>query len=371
MLTDFDRRLMQSRKWRLQAVDLRRHGPQRGTWFVEGIRSKVYKQFFEAGLRTVNVAARCYVRGLGRLTALAAAESADWYIAHTQAALPAASAAAQRWNARLGFDCEDLLAESGTDPSDIVRLIEKRYLPQCDYVSAPSNCIASRLKQDYGIRSTLVLYNVFPLHLADGLVPPEQRPSRSVLRVHWFGQTIGPGRGIEEAVDAIGMIGKNVELHLRGRVSEEYRAAIEAQARRKNVISNIVFHPVVHHNDLVGTMDQFDIGLALERLNHRNYSHTVTNKIFVYLLAGLCVAATDTPGQQEVLEQIPSVGFLCPAGNPQALADGLRRWMRNPDDLRSAQQAAWDTARKRFCWDIEKEKLLQVIQSGARKTLEE
>ena len=31
------------------------------------------------------------------------------------------------------------------------------------------------------------------------------------------------------------------------------------------------------------------------------------------------------------------------------------------DELRGAQQAAWDAARERFCWDIEKEEFLRVL----------
>jgi len=362
MMTECDQRLMQTRKWRLQAVDLRRYGPHWDAWLTETIRSKLSKRLFDVGLRTVRVAIRSYVRGLGRLTALAAAERADWFIAHTQAALPVAVAAALRLKARLGFDCEDLLADARTDPSDIVRLIEKMYLPYCDYVSVPSRCIADRLVRDYGVPAPLVLYNVFPVRLADGLLAPKRRPPRSVLRVHWFGQTVGPHRGIEEAVETVGILGEGVELHLRGRLAEGYRSRIEELARQHCVASKIVFHPLVDHDVLINTMDQFDVGLALERPEHGNYSRTVTNKVFGYLLAGLAVAATNTPGQQEVLEQIPSAGFLYPAGNAHALADGLRRWRCNPDTLRAAQQAAWDAARERLCWDHEKEKLRRVLE---------
>ena len=56
-------------------------------------------------------------------------------------------------------------------------------------------------------------------------------------------------------------------------------------------------------------MEAFDVGLALERPENANYSRTVTNKLFSYLLAGLAVAASDTPGQRQVMSQVPNAGI--------------------------------------------------------------
>jgi glycosyltransferase involved in cell wall biosynthesis len=366
-LTVYDREIMKSRKWRLQAVDLQRHGRHRRAWLIESLRSKMFRWLFDSGLRMDGVANRSYLTGFDRLLALAITEPADWFIAHTQASLPIAAAASRRWKARLGFDCEDLLAENGTDPSDVVRLIEQRFLSTCDYVSVPSQCIGRHLSKAYDIPLPLVLYNVFPLRLAKRLLSPEQRARKATLRLHWFGQTIGVRRGVEEAVEALGILAdENVEMHIRGRITSAFRSSIEAVARSRNVADKIVFHPAVSPEDLIGTMDQFDVGLALERPEQNDYSMTVTNKLLSYLLAGLAVAATDTPGQRELMEQIPAAGFLYPAGNAGALADGLRLWMRDRGTLLGSQKAAWAAARRYFCWDLEKEKLLALLAGNTR-----
>jgi glycosyltransferase involved in cell wall biosynthesis len=357
-----DARLMQTRKWHWQAVDLRKEGASRRAWLVESLRAKASRRAFDAGWRTIKAASLSFVKGIGQLRKLVASEPADWFIAHTQAALPAAAAAARKWNARLGFDCEDLLAELGSDPPEIVRLIEKEFLPRCDYVSVPSQCIGEHLMRTYHIRNPVVLYNVFPTALAEGMPPPHQRITRRVLRVHWFSQTIGAGRGLEEAVEAVGLLDQDVELHLRGRIADGFQTKLEELARQCNAGGKIIVHPTVGHDELIKTMDEFDVGLALERSDNGNYSRTITNKVFSYLLAGLAIAATDTPGQREILAQIPSTGFLYPTGDAQALADRLLKWQRDRDALRAAQQAAWDAARERFCWDVEQEKLLQVLQ---------
>lgn len=361
VMTAHDGRLLQSRSWRFQPVDLMRNGSSHRRWLLESASSKLLAGAFGAGIRTVAVGSRGYLRGFKPLQKLAESEPADWFIAHTQAVLPVAAAAARRWHSRLGFDCEDLLAELGADPAAIVRLIEKEYLPKCDYVSVPSEVIAKCLGEQYGIKAPVVLYNVFPSSLAAGMKPPSERRAVGPLRLHWFGQTIGEGRGIEESIEAVKLLHGRVELHLRGRIGEGYRSSLEGRVRECGPRVKLVIHPLVGHEELIKTMADFDIGLALERPGNSGYARTVTNKLFSYLLAGLAMAATDTPGQREVMQQIPHAGFLYPAGIPQLLTERLQHWTDNRSALQTARQAAWDAARRRFCWDIEEQNFLKVL----------
>jgi glycosyltransferase involved in cell wall biosynthesis len=300
---------------------------------------------------------------LRELRALAESERAEWFIAHTQSVLPVAAAAARRWNARLGFDCEDLLALAPSDPAEIVRKIEGAYLGSCAYVSVTSRAMAARLRLDYPELQPEILYNVFPAQLAAKMAPPHQRPASNRLRLYWFGQTIGPGKGIEEAIEAAGLLGEKVELHFRGQVAARFVPTLEELKRRTGVA--VHFHPHAHYEELIAGMEQFDVGLALERPEHGNYSVTVTNKFFSYLLAGLAIAATDTPGPREIMEQVSGAGFVYPAGRAHLLAEGLERWIRDRRALVAAQRAAWTAARQRFCWEVEQEHFLAQVGGGA------
>jgi glycosyltransferase involved in cell wall biosynthesis len=359
-LAQQDQRHLERRKWRHQKVDYLPNGliGKTHSTFIRG-RRRLASEIYQSLGRGRRLAEYSYTAALPEQIRLASLEPADWFIAHAQAALPIAVAAAKRWQARVGFDCEDLLSEHEEDRADIVRQLEKTYLPDCDYVSTPSQGIADRLQGDYGIEAPLVLYNVFPLSLTEGMLAPVDRPTAPVVRLHWFSQTIGPGRGIEEAIEACGMLKRNVELHLRGNPTNGYEPILRAMAERLDVYLKL--HPQVDHDDLIKTMHEFDVGLALERGENTNYALTVTNKIGSYLLAGLAIAATDTPGQREILPQAPAAGFLYPSGQVQLLADGLRRWIDNRDELKASQQAAWEWARRRFCWDIEAAKLVPAL----------
>jgi len=361
MLSEVDKRLLSRRSWTLERIDLHSDVLMKKphSLWMRGRRRLASSAFDQ--LKWTRLAEYSSCASLPELTKLASAEPADWIIAHTQPALPAAAAAAKYRKTRLGFDCEDLLSETGEPSCEAIRAIERRYLPECQYVSVTSNCMAAHLARTYSMASPVVLYNVFPVSLAEGLMPPLGRPAYSRLRLHWVSQTLGIERGLQDILEACGRLGEKVELHLRGHASEERRSVILDFAKRCGVAKSIKFHPLIEHDELVKSMGLYDVGLALERPDHQNYSRTVTNKVFSYLLAGLAIAATDTPGQREILDQVPTAGFLYPAGDPAVLTEKLGNWIDNPGLLLEAKQAAWDVARSRFCWDVEETKFRQLL----------
>jgi glycosyltransferase involved in cell wall biosynthesis len=358
---------MSRRKWRLQQVDFRPVGifGRLRAFVIRGRRRAVNLCRSWLGIQRIGWAEPAYTLALPELRRLAASEPAEWFIAHTQAALPVAAWAARRQNANLGFDCEDLLWYSQSDPIEIVQAIETAYLPQCRYVSVPSEAIGRKLKTAYGV-TPLVLLNVFPCTLAGEMQPPVGRPPHSRVRLHWFSQVIGSGRGIEDAVAALQWLDESVELHLRGFCSEEYRVQLDELASGFGVSARLFCYAQVDHDDLIEAMVDYDIGLALERPENSNSGLTISNKLFSYLLAGLPVIASETPGHLEALAAIPNASSSYPAGDARALAERIQRWSLDPQALRHAQQCAWESARETYCWEQQSLKFLKIFESTGR-----
>lgn len=362
-----DAALMKSRRWRLETVHLERDakGSHAAALISRGIqRLALAGAQYTQNLWTYECA---YVPAFPQLVDSACRESADWFIAHAHGALPVAVRAARRWKAKLGFDCEDLLSRSRTDPQKIVLAIERAYLPHCDYISVTSEQMAAYLAHEYQLPPPVVLYNVFPKDLAKGLTPPAHRPRRTAdtpLRLHWFGQTIGLGRGLEEIIEVMAAVNGPVELHLRGFIRPPYRQQLCELAARLGQEHAIHFHPFVEHDEVIRGMSGYDVGLALERPDDTHYySVTVTNKFFSYMLAGLAVLATDTPAQREVYNNLTTAAALYNAGDPSSAAAILQRWLDEPDRLLAAQQAAWTATRERYCWEHEARKLLERLKA--------
>jgi len=307
-------------------------------------------------------------RVLPELAGAAMRARADLYIAHYTGALVAAADAARANRALFGFDAEDFEAGSyplAAGPSPMDRLIERferQYLPRCSYVTAASPGIAEAYNARYGIPLPTTILNVFPLAER----PRELRamPPDGPLRLYWFSQTIGLGRGLEDVIQAMGQLkGCNIELHVRGRWAGGYKEALFSLATNVGVLhKQICSHDPEPQSEMIRLAAIYDVGLALERKDTENHDLCIANKIFTYLLAGNAVIATATRGQQPIMETIGDAGLCYEPGDVNALACGLRLWYENRNILQQARQESWDWGTRRFNWDLEKKKFVQTVE---------
>jgi hypothetical protein len=294
---------------------------------------------------------------------------ADLYIAHYTGALLPAAAAARSNNSLFAFDAEDFesgyfLYDTGPSPVDnLVQEVERDYLHACGYVTAASPEIARAYASKYSIPLPITVLNVFPL--ADR--PPEFRPTAESgpLRLYWFSQTVGLGRGLEDVIRCIGRLSQcDIELHVRGRCSIDVHRALFLLADTVGVKKDmIVVHEPTSPRSMVKLAAVYDVGLALEQPVSLNRDLCLTNKIFSYLFAWNAVAATATRDQKPVIDSIGKAGFVYNPGDVEALARSLRIWYDDRRKLHEARCEAWSLGARRFNWDIEKKNLLGVVNS--------
>ena len=300
------------------------------------------------------------------LARLAARTPADLYIAHNLGALPAAARAARRHGARLGFDAEDFHrgelpdTPATAEERQMIRLAEERYVPGCDYVTAASDGIAEAYASALAIPRPVTILNVFPLADRAAAVPEAELADEvpaGTRSLHWFSQTIGPGRGLEDALAALPLLPDDVVLSLRGLWAPGYEAVLRAEADRLGVGHRLRALPPCPPDEVVRRAAAHDVGLALEVAETLNRDLCVTNKLFTYLLAGLPFVATDTTGQRGVCETLPAATRLYPAGDPGAFAEAVCSLLDAPD----ARDAAEEAGREQFNWNVEAERFLEVV----------
>ncbi len=370
LLREHDALLLRDKRWRWSAIRWSRRRPgERAAYWRAAIGYEIARRL-PAGLwARWALAERAEGRLYSALARTAAAEPADLYIGHYPVGLAAAARAAGAHGARLGYDAEDLHTgeddgtEAGRQRTERVDLIERTYLGRCAHVSAAAPRIADALAERYGVSRPVVIHNVFPWAdrgRLDGKTVDRKGPGLSLC---WFSQTIGFDRGIGEAIRGAGALPEPVQIHLRGSVSAEVKRAILTLARDSGtgVAERLHFHPPVPPMELLSRTAEHDVGLALEQGHTLSNLLTVTNKLLVYLLAGLAIAATDVPGQQDVLANCPASGALYPRGNWRALASVLEGWQRCPERLRACREAALAAARTRWNWERESGLLLDSV----------
>jgi glycosyltransferase involved in cell wall biosynthesis len=293
---------------------------------------------------------------------------ADLYIAHYVASLPAASRAAERYGTQYAFDAEDFhLGDLPDTPKHsldkkIIRAIEGRYLPGAAYVTAASPMIADAYAETYNIPLPTTVLNVFPTRNA---------PSGPTLRgtvapgpsVYWFSQTIGPGRGLETAIEAIARAKSRPHLYLRGAPAGCYASEMRQFAAKIGVAERLHLLEPAAPDELERLGATYDLGYVGELAQTKNRQIAITNKLFSYILGGLPSLASDIPSHCRIATDLGLATSIFPIGNAAALADAFDSLLLDPPRLAAARAHAWWLGQNRYNWEAEAPVFLERVQS--------
>jgi len=303
----------------------------------------------------------------------------DLAIAHSEPSLLAAVALRQI-GIKVGVDMEDWFSEDlpvnvrRGRPVALLRKAEGQLLRCASHATCTTEAMADALVREYGCPRPERIYNVFPAPVIPDPVPLVDRspaakslggaPSRgtSVRSIHWFSQTLGPGRGLEDLFAAASGIGDDFEIHLRG-TRGSYTTWLES-AVPAALRSRVFIHELVSNEELPQRIAEHDIGFAGEATSIRSRNLTATNKIFQYLQSGLPVVASDTAGQQEVAARVRGAVRLYRSGSRTELQQALGEWLESPKKLAAAKATARDAAAENFHWQKEKTRLLEAVAAA-------
>lgn len=290
---------------------------------------------------------------------------AELTIVHSEAGLWIGKQLIQKGHT-VGVDFEDWFSRDllpsalKTRPTGQIQQLEKYLMQRCAFRLTTSQAMANALSAAYNAAPPQVIYNVFPR--ADGVEPKSsERPAP--LKLHWYSQTIGPGRGLETLFSAIPFLNEAVEIHLRGNYPPSSQAWMEPLIPNE-WRSRVIVHPLVSNAELPLRIAENDIGLALEMSTCDSRHYTATNKLFQYMQAGLAVIASDTAGQREIMKQVPNIGILMSGNSPAELAAAINQYNQNRAQLQQAKQAAYRASQQTFCYETQVPALLSTLNQA-------
>jgi glycosyltransferase involved in cell wall biosynthesis len=276
---------------------------------------------------------------------------------------------------RVGVDFEDWFSEDllpearASRPIKQLKQYESRLARECQYCLTTSNAMAEAIAKTYNAPKPTVIYNTFPWgerEYIDGQVLDRQ--NLNLPSLHWFSQTIGVGRGLEDLFNALNYLKTPVEIHLRGNYPENSKNFLEPLI--PNRWRDLVFiHPTVSNHELLSRISEHDLGLALEQTSTPSRNLTVTNKLFQYLQGGLTVVATDTVGQQEILSQYFQVGSLIPANNPIALAKVLESYLQHFSQMPIAKNKVLKIFHDHLSWKNQAQVLVSKVNEALKTNI--
>jgi hypothetical protein len=298
-----------------------------------------------------------------------AAEPVDFIYGGTSGAIAATADAGRRLGVPFAVDFEDFHCgeHGGADaaPANVVgRAAMKNAARGAAFVTAGSEAIAEACAARLGIVATPI-HNVFPLPDRE----PDFRPvHRDEFRVYWFSQTIGPDRGLEDMLQALGRVPRASSLNLRGIAAPGFLSQLtDLGSRVAPHVSVRVLSPTAPDR-MVEDCRVFDLGLASEQASTPNRALCLSNKAATYPLAGLPVAITETPGQRRLADDLGEGALRYAPGDVEGLSAQVSRLMVSPGAYETACRASWHAARRRWHWehDAERGMLLRLVREACR-----
>jgi hypothetical protein len=346
-----DQCVKKRRTWEWQVVDYDR-ASARAKQLTSGVRfrgAQAAALAAGAGRVPLAVGIRGYSRVHDELVSAIASEPADFVYGGTTGALAAVAAGAQRLGVRFGLDLEDFhSAEQTGEGRELAHALAERIecgvLPQAAFLTAGSPMIADAYSAKYDVYPKAI-HNTFSINFT----PASNR--RGPLRLYWFSQTLGPGRGLEDVIAAAGRGGVAAEFHLRARPIAEYAAHLTTFQARVAPSLELIFHDPDTPDRMIELAHGYDLGVSTEDGAVLNHRLCLGNKIFTYLAAGIPVLLTSTPAQTRLAADLGVAATLYEPGDVDALASILQRWEGDPNLRCDAAQEARSAALRRWHWE--------------------
>jgi hypothetical protein len=350
----FDARLQATGRWRWRELRYGRDAaPLR--WFHTGARRTA--AWTVAGSLGDSAPLGVVSRAIGRvhpeLVDAILEHPADFIYGGGVGALAGVAAAARASATPFAIDFEDFHCGEREDRGDGARFNRMARRVMIDvardaaFVTAGSAAIADACGTELCIQATAI-HNVFPLPRT---APAERLRGGAPLRLYWFSQTIGPGRGLETVIEALALLDAPAALDLRGAAVPEYVTSLQQLAARVAPRLTVSLLDIAPPDQMVDACCDYDVGLSVEPGRVVNNALALSNKATTYILAGMPVAMTDTPGQRAFAADLGAGAIVFAPGDAAALAAGLRRLSADPLAFAAARRASWEAAQRRWHWE--------------------
>lgn len=333
-------------------------------YYYARMRKKIWQLFYKIVGNQFDAAIKSLVLYSQELTSLALEHNADIYIGHNLGALPAIVKAAKKYKAKSIFDFEDFHrgeAADGTRQARLVQEIENQYILLVDFLTTASPAITDAYQQIFQSKKIATINNCFSLEYSiQNIKSITQKP----LKLFWFSQYLGMQRGLESVFKAMSNFRQDaITLTLLGSASSSVKQYFIDLMKFYNLsCDQLVFLDPVSEEQIVSIASMHHIGLASEFAYNQNRNLCLTNKLFMYLLAGNALVVSDTYAQKLFLSDNPGIGSLYKQENDFDLSCVLNIYIDNPNLLETHRKNALDLGKTKYNWDTESKQFMQIVE---------
>jgi glycosyltransferase involved in cell wall biosynthesis len=339
-----------------------------GYWFAR-IRQKIWQIIYKLIGNHFDAAIKSFALYSQELTSIALQQKADLFIGHNLGALPSIVKAAKKHKATSIFDFEDFHrgeAAQGTLQTKMVKEIENHYIPLVSSITSASVAITSEYQYIFSDKQITTINNCFPVSYAAECT--QELPDRP-LKLFWFSQHVGKQRGLQTVIKAMSNFAPDeITLTLLGKSTDEVKEYFYELMDKVGLNKSLlVFLDPVQESEIAQIAAKHHVGLSAEYVHIANRDLCLTNKLFMYLLAGNAIVATDTSAQKSFLEDNQVIGSIYVQEDAIDLSHILNNYIDDPELLDNHRKNALELGKTKYNWDIEKKKFLQIVEKVLAK----
>lgn len=284
---------------------------------------------------------------------------ADLVVSHDWHSADAGHGVATAYGAKFSVDVHEYAAGQYSYDPEWVRLhrpvtvtVQRRYLRLADVVTVVCQGIGELIAKENGLTRQPTVIRSVPFKAIQPF-----RPTGEKIEVLYHGD-LSQRREIHAAIAAIPLWRQEFHLRLRGSGDAPYLARLKAQITEMGLEDRVIFEPSVPFDQIVPAANRADIGFFSFDGTSPQIRFTLPNKLFEYIMAGLCLCVGDTPEVNRIVTQYGN-GKLIDPHSAEAIAATINSLDRATID---ACKKASIAAAEELNWPAEKERLLQAYR---------
>lgn len=284
---------------------------------------------------------------------------ADLVVSHDWHAADVGYALAKVYGAKFSVDVHEYAAgQYAYDPEWVKRHrpvtvgVQGHYLRRADVVTVVCQGIGELIAKENGLSRQPVVIRSVPFKNVQPFRATGER-----IEVLYHGD-ISRRREIHTALASMPSWRSEFYLRLRGSGDAAYVDGLKTQIAQLGLQERVVFETSVPFDQIVPAANSADIGFFSFDGDSPQIRYTLPNKLFEYIMAGLCLCVGDTPEVNRIVSHYDNGRLIAPH-TPEAIAAAINSLDRETID---AGKKASIAAAAELNWPAEKERLLQAYR---------
>jgi glycosyltransferase involved in cell wall biosynthesis len=305
-----------------------------------------------------------------------AGEKADVYHAHDADTLLVSYLAARKNRAKLVYDFHEYWRKKTlwrrSLPGKIwdrfenyfLVLVENLVAPHADAVLTVNESLAKEFGSCHLLkREPIFLYNVPDLTVSTNsdhqILRQKIKAANQDKLIIFLGSLISH-RGLENLIKSLEYLPREFKLVFLG--YGDLKEKLLAMAQTFGYGKRIFILDPVGPGQVARWASGADVGMAPIQNVSWSYYHSLPNKIFEYLMAGLPIAASDFPEIKKIVVG-EGIGVCFDPEDPEDISRAIKKILLSEVGYKKMKENAVRVAKEKYNWQIEEKKLLAIYQN--------